>query len=78
MGIEYVSPVNTREHLDKVKSQIGFCETVYLPLSEEMAAFDEWLYRNVAQVTSNFSALKWTHPEVSTTSVEAIVSSPLR
>ncbi|EAY13828.1 3'5'-cyclic nucleotide phosphodiesterase family protein [Trichomonas vaginalis G3] len=39
-GMEYSSPMNDREHLDKAKSQIGFYKSVCLPLFELLAEIE--------------------------------------
>jgi hypothetical protein len=50
--------MNDREHLDRAKSQLGFYETVCLPLFEELVEFDDRLADNVAQVRANLTTWK--------------------
>jgi hypothetical protein len=57
-GMEYTSPLNDREHLDKPKSQIGFYTFVCLPLYEAVAAILPSLSVNCAQVCSNLEIWK--------------------
>lgn len=52
-GMQYTSPNNDREHLDKPKSQIGFYSFVCLPLFEAAAEAIPELHVNVKQVQSN-------------------------
>jgi hypothetical protein len=75
-GMEYSSPMNDREHLDKVKSQIGFLETVCLPLFEEIVTFDGRLADNVSQVRSNLAV--WKHRDVRKSHSSGNLSSPRR
>ena len=56
-GMEYTSPLNDREHLDKPKSQIGFYTFVCLPLFKVAARAMPALQANVDQVESNLA--KW-------------------
>ena len=57
-GMEYTSPLNDREHLDKPKSQIGFYTFVCLPLYETSARLFPQLQVNVDQVKSNLAIWK--------------------
>ncbi|OHS95630.1 3'5'-cyclic nucleotide phosphodiesterase family protein [Tritrichomonas foetus] len=57
-GMEYTSPLNDREHLDKPKSQIGFYTFVCLPLYECCARAMPELIVNVNQVKSNLDTWK--------------------
>ncbi|OHT17244.1 3'5'-cyclic nucleotide phosphodiesterase family protein [Tritrichomonas foetus] len=57
-GMEYTSPLNDREHLDKPKSQIGFYTFVCLPLFETSARLFPQLQANVDQVKSNLAVWK--------------------
>ena len=57
-GMEYTSPLNDREHLDKPKSQIGFYTFVCLPLFEAAARAFPPLQVNVDQVKSNLAVWK--------------------
>ena len=57
-GMEYTSPLNDREHLDKPKSQIGFYTFVCLPLYETVARMFPALQVNVEQVKSNLAVWK--------------------
>ncbi|OHT16501.1 3'5'-cyclic nucleotide phosphodiesterase family protein [Tritrichomonas foetus] len=57
-GMEYTSPLNDREHLDKPKSQIGFYTFVCLPLYQLAAKVFPELQVNVDQVQSNLSVWK--------------------
>jgi hypothetical protein len=57
-GMEYSSPLNDREHLDKAKSQIGFYQFVCLPLYQTTARAMPQLQVNVEQVMSNLSVWK--------------------
>ena len=57
-GMEYTSPLNDREHLDKPKSQIGFYTFVCLPLYEAVARMFPALQANVEQVKSNLAVWK--------------------
>jgi GAF domain-containing protein len=57
-GMEYTSPLNDREHLDKPKSQIGFYTFVCLPLYQTGARAVAQLQCNVDQVQSNLSVWK--------------------
>ena len=57
-GMEYTSPLNDREHLDKPKSQIGFYTFVCLPLFETAARAFPALQVNVDQVKSNLAVWK--------------------
>ena len=59
-GMEYTSPLNDREHLDKPKSQIGFYTFVCLPLFETAARAFPQLQVNVDQVKSNLAVWKAT------------------
>ena len=59
-GMEYTSPLNDREHLDKPKSQIGFYTFVCLPLFETGARAFPQLQVNVDQVKSNLAVWKAT------------------
>lgn len=56
-GMEYSSPMNDREHLDKAKSQIGFYSNVCLPLYLALAKAVPALKVNVQSVQSNLD--KW-------------------
>ena len=60
-GMEYTSPLNDREHLDKPKSQIGFYTFVCLPLFQAMAKAVPKLDCNVQQINSNLSVWKAAH-----------------
>ncbi|OHT12155.1 3'5'-cyclic nucleotide phosphodiesterase family protein [Tritrichomonas foetus] len=57
-GMEYTSPLNDREHLDKPKSQIGFYTFVCLPLFEVTARMLPELVCNVNQIKSNLEVWK--------------------
>jgi putative methionine-R-sulfoxide reductase with GAF domain len=57
-GMEYTSPLNDREHLDKPKSQIGFYTFVCLPLYQLAARAIPPLRANVDQVQSNLGTWK--------------------
>jgi hypothetical protein len=57
-GMEYTSPLNDREHLDKPKSQIGFYTFVCLPLYVTAARAVPALEANVEQVKSNMAVWK--------------------
>ncbi|OHT13174.1 3'5'-cyclic nucleotide phosphodiesterase family protein [Tritrichomonas foetus] len=57
-GMEYTSPLNDREHLDKPKSQIGFYTFVCLPLYKVAARAMPPLQKNVDQVMSNLAIWK--------------------
>jgi putative methionine-R-sulfoxide reductase with GAF domain len=57
-GMEYTSPLNDREHLDKPKSQIGFYTFVCLPLYQLAARALPPLQANVDQVESNLATWK--------------------
>jgi hypothetical protein len=57
-GMEYTSPLNDREHLDKPKSQIGFYTFVCLPLYVVAARALPPLQANVDQVQSNLATWK--------------------
>lgn len=57
-GMEYTSPLNDREHLDKPKSQIGFYNFVCLPLYKITAKAIPALRVNVDQIESNLAV--WT------------------
>ena len=57
-GMEYTSPLNDREHLDKPKSQIGFYTFVCLPLYQAAARVFPELEVNVQQVQSNLKVWK--------------------
>ena len=57
-GMEYTSPLNDREHLDKPKSQIGFYTFVCLPLFQTMAKAIPKLDCNVQQILSNLAVWK--------------------
>ena len=57
-GMEYTSPLNDREHLDKPKSQIGFYTFVCLPLYQLAARVFPELQVNVDQVQSNLAIWK--------------------
>ncbi|OHS92678.1 3'5'-cyclic nucleotide phosphodiesterase family protein [Tritrichomonas foetus] len=52
-GMEYSSPMNDREHLDKAKSQIGFYKSICLPLFQQTKRFLPKLEPQVVQVKSN-------------------------
>ena len=52
-GMEYTSPLNDREHLDKPKSQIGFYTFVCLPLYQTTTRLASELLVNEQQVQSN-------------------------
>jgi len=56
-GMEYTSPMNDREHLDKPKSQIGFYKNVCIPLIELLQSFIPKLNDIFEQASSNLS--KW-------------------
>jgi hypothetical protein len=56
--MEYTSPLNDREHLDKPKSQIGFYTFVCLPLYVVAARALPLLQVNVDQVQSNLATRK--------------------
>ena len=57
-GMEYTSPLNDREHLDKPKSQIGFYTFVCLPLFKVAARAMPPLEKNVVQISSNLDVWK--------------------
>ena len=57
-GMEYTSPNNDREHLDKPKSQIGFYTFVCLPLYQCAARAMPLLQKNVDQIQSNLAVWK--------------------
>jgi hypothetical protein len=57
-GMEYSSPLNDREHLDKAKSQIGFYQFVCVPLYETTARAVPALQVNVEQVKANLAIWK--------------------
>lgn len=57
-GMEYTSPLNDREHLDKPKSQIGFYTFVCLPLFQLAARAAPPLKCNVDQIESNLAVWK--------------------
>jgi hypothetical protein len=57
-GMEFTSPNNDREHLDKAKSQIGFYQFVCLPLYQLMARAQPALQVNADQVLSNMNVWK--------------------
>jgi hypothetical protein len=57
-GMEYTSPLNDREHLDKPKSQIGFYTFVCLPLYETCARAAPALTCNCDQIRSNLAVWK--------------------
>ncbi|OHS92997.1 3'5'-cyclic nucleotide phosphodiesterase family protein [Tritrichomonas foetus] len=57
-GMEYTSPLNDREHLDKPKSQIGFYTFVCLPLYQCAAKALPPLQVNVEQVEANLAVWK--------------------
>jgi len=57
-GMEYTSPLNDREHLDKPKSQIGFYTYVCLPLFETASRAVPQLDANVKQIKSNLDVWK--------------------
>lgn len=57
-GMEYTSPLNDREHLDKPKSQIGFYTFVCLPLFEVAARAVPELVVNCNQIRSNLEVWK--------------------
>ena len=52
-GMEYSSPMNDREHLDKAKSQIGFYKSVCLPLFTLLAELEPAFQVFVDQVNAN-------------------------
>ncbi|KAH0792523.1 3'5'-cyclic nucleotide phosphodiesterase family protein [Histomonas meleagridis] len=52
-GMEYTSPLNDREHLDKPKSQIGFYTFVCLPLFQTTTRIANELVVNEQQIQSN-------------------------
>lgn len=56
-GMEYSSPMNDREHLDKAKSQIGFYKSVCLPLFELLALIEPSFQVFVDNARSNLA--KW-------------------
>ena len=57
-GMEYTSPLNDREHLDKPKSQIGFYNFVCLPLFQTAARAVPPLECNCEQIRSNLAVWK--------------------
>jgi hypothetical protein len=57
-GMEYTSPLNDREHLDKPKSQIGFYNFVCLPLFETTAKAVKELECNCEQIRKNLEIWK--------------------
>lgn len=57
-GMEFTSPNNDREHLDKPKSQIGFYQFVCLPLYEALSKAVPKLECNVKQLLSNLDRWK--------------------
>jgi len=57
-GMEYSSPLNDREHLDKPKSQIGFYTYVCLPLFKTAARAMPELIANYNQIESNLQEWK--------------------
>jgi len=57
-GMEYTSPLNDREHLNKPKSQIGFYDAVCLPMFQAVAKVAPRLSVNVNQVESNLHQWK--------------------
>jgi GAF domain-containing protein len=57
-GMEYTSPLNDREHLDKPKSQIGFYTFVCLPLYETCSRALPALEVNCDQIRSNLAVWK--------------------
>jgi hypothetical protein len=56
--MEYSSPMNDREHLDRAKSQIGFYESVCFPLFREIVKYHPGLAGILEQVSSNLSIWK--------------------
>lgn len=64
-GMEFTSPNNDREHLDKPKSQIGFYTFVCLPLFQTAARGIPALQCNVDQVSSNLNRWKAAQEEAS-------------
>jgi hypothetical protein len=56
-GMEYSSPMNDREHLDKARSQIGFYRGVCFPLFSEVVLWVEGLQVMVDQLSVNLE--KW-------------------
>jgi hypothetical protein len=57
-GMEYTSPLNDREHLNKPKSQIGFYTFVCLPLYETGARAVPALICNCNQIRENLDIWK--------------------
>jgi len=57
-GMQYTSPLNDREHLDKPKSQIGFYTYVCLPLFEAISKVAPILIPCVEQIHSNLEIWK--------------------
>jgi GAF domain-containing protein len=57
-GMEYTSPLNDREHLDKPKSQIGFYTFVCLPLYQTCARALPPLEVNCQQIGENLAVWK--------------------
>jgi hypothetical protein len=57
-GMEYTSPLNDREHLDKPKSQIGFYTFVCLPLYQTCSRALPPLEVNCDQIKSNLGVWK--------------------
>lgn len=62
-GMEFTSPNNDREHLDKPKSQIGFYTFVCLPLFQTAAKAIPALQVNVEQVEANLAIWKAANEE---------------
>ena len=56
-GMEYSSPMNDRQHLNKAKSQIGFYKSVCLPLFKLLATIESSFQVFVDQTASNLK--KW-------------------
>jgi len=57
-GMEYTSPLNDRDHLDKPKSQIGFYNFVCLPLFKSITKAVPQLSVNVEQIEYNLNQWK--------------------
>jgi len=54
-GMEYSSPMNDREHLDKAKSQIGFYQSVCLPLFKTLSNYSQQCIIFVNQLNTNLN-----------------------
>lgn len=57
-GMEYTSPLNDREHLDKSKSQIGFYTNVCLPFANKAAQILDGLDDALKNVNENLQTWK--------------------